>query len=270
MRIIESKIVPRSPAEPCADRLIMGTHVVGVADGATAKSWDDPNGPDGVALAEAVATVLAALPDDARAEDAVEAATALVADLLRGAGVVPGSGSAVSFSVVHATRRQVWRVGESRVLVNGAAHPPRTSGEGVVAAARALVLSQEIAAGAEVERLAEHDPGRVAVQGMLRSLVGLRNVPDPRFGYPAIDGKPVPESFVEVFDLPAGACEVVLATDGYPEPAPDLAEAERLLSERLALDPLMIADPPETKGVRPGANSFDDRAYVRVALFGKS
>jgi hypothetical protein len=28
----------------------------------------------------------------------------------------------------------------------------------------------------------------------------------------------------------------------------------------------MIEDPPETKGLRPGANSFDDRTYLRLAL----
>jgi hypothetical protein len=65
--------------------------------------------------------------------------------------------------------------------------------------------------------------------------------------------------------VPDGVREVVITTDGYPEPAPTLAEAERLLAERLARDPLML-EPPETKGKRPAANSFDDRAYLRVAL----
>jgi hypothetical protein len=246
--------------------LIVGAHVVGVADGATAKPWDDPRGPDGAALAEALSVVLAGLPADTTAATAVDSATRLVADLLRANGLAPGSGSAVSFCVLHTGRRQVWRVGEARVLVDGEVHPPRTSGESVVAAARALVLRQKLAAGAAVAQLAADDPGREAVQELLRSLVGLRNVPDPRFGYPAVDGRPVPESFIEVIALPESACEVVLATDGYPEPAATLAEAERLLGARLARDPLMIADPPETKGVRPGAHSFDDRAFVRVRL----
>ena len=34
----------------------------------------------------------------------------------------------------------------------------------------------------------------------------------------------------------------------------------------LARDPLMIDSPPQTKGVAPDANSFDDRLYLRVAL----
>jgi hypothetical protein len=103
------------------------------------------------------------------------------------------------------------------------------------------------------------------VQELLRALVGLRNRPDQRYGYGALDGQAVPDLFVEIMPVPDGVREVVITSDGYPTPAPTLAESERLLAERLARDPLML-DPPETKGKRPAANSFDDRAYLRVAL----
>jgi hypothetical protein len=266
MRIVESTVVPKSAAQPCADRLITGHQVVGVADGATAKPWDAPAGPDGVELAELAAAVLGGLPADARSAPTVCALTARVAELLDEAGIAPGAGSAVSFCVLHAGAREVWRVGEARVLVDGRPWARHRTGEAVVAAARALVLRARLAAGDPVESLAESDPGRQAVMELLRASVALRNSGDQRFGSAAIDGAEVPEASVEVLRLPAGECEVVLATDGYPEVAGTLAASERLLALRLRRDPLMIEDPPETKGLRPGANSFDDRAYLRVML----
>ncbi|MFI5586930.1 hypothetical protein ACIA5G_17930 [Amycolatopsis sp. NPDC051758] len=262
--IVETSVVARTAAEPCADRLVLGEHVLGVADGATKKPWDA--GPDGATLAEAVAGHLAATAAGCRAREATDSATVLVRGLLAEAGAKPGAGSAVSFCVLHRTRREIWRVGEARVLFDGTPVPPRPSGERAVAEARALVLRSRLAAGAPEATLLAEDPGREAVQELLRALVGLRNRPDPRYGSGALDGQDVPDLFVEVVPVPGGTREVVVTTDGYPEPAATLAEAERLLAERLARDPLMIEDPPETKGVRPAANSFDDRAYLRVRL----
>lgn len=54
-----------------------------------------------------------------------------------------------------------------------------------------------------------------------------------------------------------------MPTDGYLSPAASLAEAERELAESLARDPLRIGEHPSTKGLRPDANSFDDRTYLR-------
>ncbi|MGW3964957.1 hypothetical protein ACWED2_34420 [Amycolatopsis sp. NPDC005003] len=261
--IVESAVVPRTSAAPCADRLILGEHVLGVADGATGKPWD--RGPDGAALAEAVAGHLAATAADTGARAAVSGTTALVRSLLAEAGAAPGEGSAVTFCVLHRPRREVWRVGEGRVLLDGTPVPPRPTGERVVAEARALVLRRHLADGVPEATLLAEDPGRAAVQELLRALTGLRNRPVPRYGYGAVDGQDVPDGFVEVIPIPPEVHEVALTTDGYPEPAPDLAESERLLAGRLERDPLML-DPPETKGLRPGANSFDDRAYLRLRL----
>ncbi|MDX3193561.1 hypothetical protein PV458_34610 [Streptomyces sp. MN03-5084-2B] len=261
--IVESAVVPRTSAVPCADRLILGEHVLGVADGATGKPWD--SGPDGAALAEAVAGHLVATASGTGARVATDSATALVRSLLAAAGAGPGEGSAVTFCVLHRPRREIWRVGEGRVLLDGTPVPPRPTGERVVAEARALVLRRHLADGVPEATLLAEDPGRAAVQELLRALGGLRNRSVARYGYGAVDGQDVPDDFVEVIPVPAGVREITLTTDGYPEAAPTLAEAERLLADRLARDPLMIEDPPETKGLRPGADSFDDRAYLRLS-----
>lgn len=266
MNIVEHSVVPRSPTAECADQLILGSYAAGVADGTTAKDWEDPSGPDGVVLAKALATALAELAPEAVIADAAMLATNLVASLLRNADIPVGTGAAVTFCVVHASRREVWRIGEARVLVNGTPWPPANTGEGVVAAARALVLRDKLAAGVPREQLMRSDPGRGAVQTLLRSLVNLRNVSEPSFGYGAIDGTAVPDQFLETLRLPDDACEIVVSTDGYPAAGSTLAEAESLLAARLRRDPLLIDDVPETKGLRPGAHSFDDRAYLRLTL----
>ena len=45
-----------------------------------------------------------------------------------------------------------------------------------------------------------------------------------------------------------------------------LEASENELHRRLAADPLFIANPPATKGLMKGNESFDDRAYLRIAL----
>ncbi len=267
LHIVEHLLVGAT-SESCADVLILSAIVAGVADGATGKPWDPPGGPTGRQIAETVARVLTETGPEATAESATAAATAEVARLFVAIGLEPGSGSAATFAVVHVPRRQVWRVGDPAVLVDGRRVPNRPTAEQVVANARNMVLRQRLADGARVDDLRRDDPGRIAVEPLLRALVGLRNREVPGLGYGAIDGSRVPTTLVEVIDLPADACELVIATDGYPDPAGTLVESERRLQSRLATDPLMIGGPPATKGWAPDQASFDDRAYVRVTVRG--
>jgi hypothetical protein len=39
---------------------------------------------------------------------------------------------------------------------------------------------------------------------------------------------------------------------------------ENVLKERIRSDPLMIDDPPMTKGIAPGQVSYDDRAWLEL------
>jgi hypothetical protein len=60
--------------------------------------------------------------------------------------------------------------------------------------------------------------------------------------------------------------DLVLASDGYPEILPTLAETEARLAELLAEDPSCVGVLRGTKGVMAGQISFDDRAYLRLRL----
>ncbi len=58
----------------------------------------------------------------------------------------------------------------------------------------------------------------------------------------------------------------MIATDGYTDVMPSLAETEALLAERLRADPLLIEEPPQTKGMSLFSRSFDDRAYLHLKV----
>ena len=109
----------------------------------------------------------------------------------------------------------------------------------------------------------ERDVGREAILPLIKRQLWFENTPGP-FGYPVLNGLSFAEEMVRVWPVPDGA-EVVLTTDGYPEPGASLAESEARLREIIAEDPLCIGVNAGTKGIMDGMESFDDRAYVRVA-----
>ncbi len=85
--------------------------------------------------------------------------------------------------------------------------------------------------------------------------------------YAVIDGFRIPRQHVRVVTLDFRPWQVVLASDGYPFLRPTLDESERLLERQRQQDPLNIGpDFQATKAFHPGANSFDDRSYIRFQV----
>ena len=132
---------------------------------------------------------------------------------------------------------------------------------------RVAILHAELANGADPVTLARNDPGREAIVGLLRhQRIFCNNTGAGEWAYPAIDGSMVPPDLVSIYHVPPGVTEIVLASDGYPCLLPTLAASEERLAELLASDPLCIGPLRGTKAVAPGNISFDDRAYLRLAL----
>ncbi|MEV0235964.1 hypothetical protein [Nonomuraea sp. NPDC050786] len=139
----------------------------------------------------------------------------------------------------------------------------------VLAGARAAYLHCLLLEGQHPETLAATDPGRALIRPVLERQATLANRDDAGpFGYGVLDGRPVPERFIETFLLPEEAWEVVLTSDGYLGPAPNLVTAEAELRASLQADRLRIMDHAATKGMAPDARSFDDRAYLRLSRDG--
>lgn len=262
-RVIEQMTVARHPQEPNGDTLVVGPHVVGVVDGSTAKGWESGT-TTGIDVAATVAWLLSGLAD----EHLTTAAHRLAREVLHLPGIAdtdPVDRPCATFSLVHLQRREVWRVGDQHVLVGPRAVPTLSRAEHDVARRRAELIRGMLAAGRSREALQQHDAAREQIQELLHGLNRRRNV-DQDGGFGAVDGSDVPRRFLEVHPIPVEVEEVVLATDGYPEVFADLARTEANLQARLERDPLLIEDPPATKGRMHGAVSFDDRAYVRVRV----
>lgn len=168
-------------------------------------------------------------------------------------------------AILNLSSRCLVRVGDISVGINGVFNCSRKRIDEIAGQARAALLMSELRSGATINYLRATDPGRKMVLPLLRAASKWRNQSDPGFGFGAFDGRDVPAEFIDVFEIPPGS-DVVLASDGYDDPQPTLAESERLLAESIKRDPLRLGPPPGTKGVHVDNCSFDDRTYVRIKL----
>ena len=171
-------------------------------------------------------------------------------------------GEAVA-AVYHHPSRTVVRVGDIAVGIGGTfSLRPKLSDE-VAAAARAVLLRTRLDGGADPAELAAQDPGREMIWPLLAETRRWGNRPESPLGFGVLNGERR-EPMMDALPVGRGA-EVALASDGYPFPARSLRSSERALADYLAGDPLCLGPPPQTKGVEPGCQSFDDRAYLRLA-----
>jgi hypothetical protein len=145
-----------------------------------------------------------------------------------------------------------------------------------------------LAANRRAEVLAEHlgreggvvagDPGRAAIVESLKEACLLANANPLQFSsHDTLYGVPKSDLVYSVFDaisiptislpaIPQGTAGLVLSSDGYPRIFPTLHESEAYLERSLAVDPLRMKEHPSTKGVAPGAVSYDDRTYLRLSI----
>lgn len=116
-----------------------------------------------------------------------------------------------------------------------------------------------------MSEIIEHDPGARAARPLYDTQQHLANSVGP-WGFGCIDGRSVPDEYIEVFPLPAGST-VIITTDGYPVVNPTLAETEDALTALVQRDPAAIGEMWSMgKPAKSGANAPDDRAYVRFVI----
>lgn len=266
MRVVESFTCAKSDLSPSEDTWAVTDDFVGVFDGATDKSerlWSGRTG--GAMVAGVLREVLPLLPSDASASEAVGLLTREI-DLVVGEVSVQERPSAAGI-IYSRSRRELWRVGDALAAWSSPEALQSWQPVKEIDVASSTVRSAYLHALTALGENITGDPGRELILPLLRIQGVLANA-DPAlpFSYGVLNGVPVPEQFVEVLPLPLEATEVVLCSDGYLEPCRTLSEAEAALDASLRADPWRIGHHPGTKGVLPGAYSFDDRTYVRVAL----
>jgi hypothetical protein len=268
VRVLETFLQAKSgePAE-CEDAIVDTPNFIAVIDGATDKTGIRYDGKlGGRFAADVLSRRIQDLDPALGADDAIDAITDALAAALRATAPDSQDQPSASIAMVSRYHREVWRVGDIGIRLGDRTYRSEKAVDTAAAAARAALLAAELAAGKSADDLRARDPGREMILPLLQRQHALRN--QHRLGpwyYGAIDGSPVPRRFIERFPI-KDVSQVVLASDGYPEVLPTLSEAEELVARLIADDPLQMRLFPSTKGVRPGHQSFDDRAYVRVAL----
>lgn len=246
---------------------------VAVIDGATAKTvfrYPEGETPGHLAmrlLSEAIRT----LPPEATALQAARHLTAA----LHQEGVRPADRPIASAIIYSAHRHEVWMFGDCQYAtlshdgtLRSYSNPKRI--DHLLASWRRDIilslLSRHIMTEAEV--LAD-DPGRRIIQPHITRQVRYQNLATSHpLAYCMLDGEPIPEHLIRIDSLDASVREVILASDGYPELHSTLQQTEVRLHSLLAQDPLCLGPLLGTKGIRPGAVSFDDRSYIRFAQNG--
>lgn len=241
------------------DRVAVAEPFFAVFDGGTAKHAFAGGSP-GLKAALAMEEGLFELSPTAGAREAIDLLTARVASLAR-VGQPRPFASALVYSAV---QREVWIVGDGWVMLDEQDYRFAHEIESRAAAARAALVTASLQT-MSLESLRGDDVGREMIMPLLQAEGELANLDlaDPLcFG--RMDGRPVPERFVNRVPVPRSTRRLVLASDGYPQLLGSYDATEKALRRRIASDPLMIEDPPMTKGVGEGQVSYDDRAWLEL------
>jgi hypothetical protein len=271
MKVVERFIAAKSGrSEDCEDGIVVTSWLAAVIDGATDKTGDRYEGMTGGQLAlTACSEALQSLDSPVSPDEAMDSMSEALAKRLP-SGLSPGERPAAAVSIYSAAHREVWQLGDVGFWYGGLDESrirPQKIVDRYASELRAAFLRAELASGADPAWLAQHDPGRAAITGILAYAGVFCNNPGAGdWAYGGINGWPVPPGLVKIYQVPSRITELVLASDGYPRILSSLRESEDLLARLLTEDPLCIGQLRGTKGVTPGNESFDDRSYLRLRI----
>lgn len=275
MRVIEEFTEGKTgDAAKNEDRIVVTDHHACVLDGVTDKTGIVIDGEStGRFAVSVVADAIEVLPPEADFRTALTALSAALDAAVHnayagmGVAVEPGTRPGLVLVAYARARREIWRMGDGAFRIDDAAYPFDKKMDVFTGEARAVRLEMAVRAGMTVDELRENDIGRAFIEPLLKHQYLFQNR-DEDYGYGCLNGEHVPDCFLEVFDVPEDAKEIVLASDGYPEVLATLAETEAALKEILAEDPMLFRRFKSTKGLDAGKVSFDDRSYLRLDISG--
>lgn len=271
MKVMEEFVAAKTGnSEDCEDGIIVTNGFAAVIDGATDKTERRYQGLLGGRFAMLACVDAIRLLDPAAD---INTALALLSTTLAHRlpdGLGPRERPSAALAIYSEAGQEVWQIGDVSFW-----HPGLSEGdirrhstvERYATDFRVAVLQAELADGADPATLARDDPGREAIISLLTHQGVFCNNPGAgKWAYPAIDGRTVPRDLVTIYRLPPGVTELILATDGYPRILPTLEATEQFLAQLLAKDPLCMGPLRGTKALKPGNLSFDDRAYLGIAI----
>jgi len=246
------------------DRLVVTENFVAVIDGAT-NSGPIQGRPGGIVAAEAVAETMLALPPDATARQFADDATARLAARI---GPWPDRRLARPCASVVAwspQRQEIWRIGDCHFRIDDAEFVGEKLVDRISYEFRCAVLRLRLALGVtDLDRERNVPTLEQPFMPLVEVQHGFANADvDDALAYGVIDGAPIPDRFIETHST-AGAREIVLCSDGFPQPRATLAQGLADLERIKRDDPLMVRLVTGSRPFFPGADYFDDTTYVRI------
>lgn len=266
--VLENFVQSKSADRTCEDVVVVTSDFAAVIDGATDESGTMYGGRTGGLLAaETLAAEIEQLDPWATARQFADRLSTALNSARGQAGSQDGSSvrwPSASLVCLSFARDEIWRIGDCSFLVDGEPNIGTKRVDDAAYGFRAAINAALLASGTPLEEILRSDPGAGFARPLFDLQQHLTNTEGP-WGYGCINGRPVPDRFVEVFPLAPDVDQVVLASDGFPDLRPTLEDSERRLRELLEMDPAAVAELwAAGKALRPGANSVDDRAYLRA------
>lgn len=278
MQIIEQFLAAKTGNENAnEDCIVVSDHFIGLFDGATNRGGSLLDGKSlGRFAADTVAAALIDLPADITARAAMDSLTATLREQTELAAAKSGHdfsqdwfAPTTAALIYSKARREIWRVADSTFIVNGGEPNMRFFAQERTWCdlRRAWLQAQMVRGASEADLIADDQSWDILMPliGALKVFANSDHAMAHPYGFGVINGSPVPDRYVEVFDA-IDAREIIFASDGYPDVRATLAETEEALRRTIAQDPLMYKIHPQVKGVRQGWQSYDDRSYIRFTI----
>ena len=287
MRVVEQFIRSKKGIDlsSCEDGLVITNDFVGVVDGATSvtgRRWTKEQITGGQWVARILIDGIKNLPPKSCARHLIDELTGCVQSAYRSEDSVfelmekePEERAAASLILYSKHLNKLVCVGDCQAALIGRSGKifrviqPVKHNDEVMSQARSMFLQLELARGRTVDQLrGMTDVGREFIEPLRKGQRLVQNNPKahPLYQYWVLDGFPVSDNGIKVYDVPSHTRQIVLASDGYPTLYSTLRETESVLESLLERDPLLIDLYRSTKGVVLGSESFDDRTYLRFEV----
>lgn len=274
MKIIEKHLQSKNcDASLCEDAIYFNNNFACVIDGATSMSdllWDGLS--PGKFASELISETIATFYQHIKSETAISKINDRIAEeynrrnILDRVLINPSDRLIASLIIYSKFYSEIWIVGDCHCLFDDKLISNTNQFSKLLSEIRSLFLHAELFSGKRIRDLQERDTGREYILPLLEKQGIFQNKLGTPWSFGVIDGFELRREFIKPVKIPLDTDFLVLASDGYPVLKPTLDESERVLKEILEEDPLCIKIHKSTKGKNILGSSFDDRAYIRIAL----
>jgi hypothetical protein len=262
--VVETFCVGKGTPEQNEDRLVILPHAIAVVDGATSSTPIDGIA-GGIIAAEATVGAIHQLSIDWNFRELVDCATHRLAERLGNHHANELPGPAATVLAWNPGRDELYRLGDSHARLDDQVLIGDKKVDQIGSAFRVACLEARLRLG----HISVTEARNVSVLADVhKSLIEVQHAYQNRdnghpLEYGAIDGRPVPDRFLEVYST-TGVQDLVLCSDGFLAPCASLSDAITDLDRLRANDPLLFQTVCGSRAFPTQGRFFDDTSYVRI------